>query len=173
MGDMGARMGAVLRGQVEPTPGERYGMDVPLGWVAGSGGSARDGVSASIKQNLKIPDVEIAALRSAMQEKYPDIKLHFGQSRSGHLIVSELVVPSNRRGQGIGTTIMRDLINEADARGLPMALTPDGSFGGNVAKLREFYQRFGFSPNTGRGRDLSVSETMIRPSQARVGEPAP
>jgi len=44
MGDVGARMGAVLRGQVEPTPGERYGMDVPLGWVAGSGGSARDGV---------------------------------------------------------------------------------------------------------------------------------
>ncbi|MFN8996550.1 MAG: hypothetical protein ACK5X3_23205 [Pseudomonadota bacterium] len=46
MGDMGARMGAVLRGQVEPTPGERYGMDVPLGWVAGSGGSARDGIRA-------------------------------------------------------------------------------------------------------------------------------
>ena len=44
MGDMGARMGAVLRGQVEPTPGERYGMEVPLGWVAGSGGSARDGI---------------------------------------------------------------------------------------------------------------------------------
>jgi hypothetical protein len=35
-----------LRGQVEPTPGERYGMDVPLGWVAGSGGSARDGIRA-------------------------------------------------------------------------------------------------------------------------------
>lgn len=46
MGDMGARMGAVLRGQVEPTPGERYGMDVPLGWVAGSGGSARDAIRA-------------------------------------------------------------------------------------------------------------------------------
>lgn len=46
MGDMGARMGAVLRGQVEPTPGERYGMDVPLGWVAGSGGRARDGIRA-------------------------------------------------------------------------------------------------------------------------------
>ena len=56
MGDMGARMGAVLRGQVEPTPGERYGMDVPLGWVAGSSGSARDGIrSLSNEISQEVP----------------------------------------------------------------------------------------------------------------------
>jgi hypothetical protein len=57
---------------------------------------------------------------------------------------------------------MRELTDFADAQGVPMALTPDAAFGGTVSRLREFYQRFGFRPNAGRSRDLSISESMIR-----------
>jgi len=53
MGDVGARMGAVLRRQVEPTAGERLGMETPLGWVAGSGGSARDGIRSLSNEMLQ------------------------------------------------------------------------------------------------------------------------
>lgn len=107
----------------------------------------------------------LSALREGIVANNPGLRLWLGQSPNGHMTVSQIVVPQSERGRGVGSSVMRELTQFADTNGVPMALTPDGSFGGNVSRLREFYGRFGFKPNTGRSRDLSISESMVRPPQ--------
>jgi hypothetical protein len=62
--EMGARMVAVLRGELEPTPGERMGMEMPLNFVGSTGGKARDGIRAA--QTLPM-DVTSRMSRAAEQ----------------------------------------------------------------------------------------------------------
>ena len=109
---------------------------------------------------------EMTTLRETLSTRYPNVALDISQSPSEHLVVSRIVVPKEERGQGIGTAIMRDLIQEAENRNIPMALTPDSSFGGNLKRLKEFYGNLGFTPNTGRNKDYRISESMIREPQA-------
>ncbi len=88
-------------------------------------------------------------------------KLNISQGNNG-LTLSRIVVPPSARSQGVGSRIMRDVERYADSAGLPVGLTPSGDFGGSVPRLNEFYRRFGFTPNTGRSRDFSTRETMLR-----------
>lgn len=83
--------------------------------------------------------------------------------------LSRVVVPEGQRGQGRGTAFMEDLLSYADAAGKRITLTPSTDFGGSsVSRLRNFYKRFGFIDNKGRGRDLAVTDTMIREPRARA-----
>ena len=86
------------------------------------------------------------------------------------ITLSKIVVPKEERGQGIGTSAMQSLIDYADATGKRIALSPSSDFGGSKARLVDFYKRFGFSPNKGRTKDFSISESMIRepPMKDRV-----
>jgi GNAT superfamily N-acetyltransferase len=84
------------------------------------------------------------------------------QQGSRGLTLSKIVVPKAARGQGVGSQVMDDVLSFADANGVKVMLTPDASFGGSVPRLKQFYGRFGFEPNTGRSRDLSISESMVR-----------
>jgi GNAT superfamily N-acetyltransferase len=113
-------------------------------------------------------DAGIAALREGLLARNPGLRLWMAPTGSGHLRLSEIVVPAEQRGQGVGSRVMQEITDYADANGMPVALSPDGAFGGSVRRLKEFYGRLGFRPNTGRSRDLSISETMIRPP---VGAP--
>lgn len=95
----------------------------------------------------------------------PGLKLDIHRASSGHVVLSRIVVP--KRSQGTGGKIMQELIDRADANGDTLALTPSGDFGGSAARLRRFYQRFGFVPNKGRNRDYAISEDMLRPPATR------
>jgi GNAT superfamily N-acetyltransferase len=77
--------------------------------------------------------------------------------------LSKVVVPKGERGQGVGTQFMDDLVAAADAQGKTVTLTPSSDFGGNKARLEQFYRRFGFVPNKGRNKDFAISEAMYRP----------
>ena len=67
------------------------------------------------------------------------------------------------KGQGNGTRFMNDLTEMADKNGLTVTLTPSKDFGASsVARLKDFYKRFGFKENKGRTQDLSINESMIR-----------
>jgi GNAT superfamily N-acetyltransferase len=101
-------------------------------------------------------------LRSVLAKDFPQVN-HFVSERPQSVSVSKVVVPPEVRGQGVGTTFMRDVIDYADARGKPVALTPSSDFGGNLAQLREWYGGLGFIPNKGRKADHSISESMYRP----------
>lgn len=85
------------------------------------------------------------------------------------LTLSRIVVPDGRRGSGVGSQVMNDLIRYADGNGKTITLNPSTEFGGtSVARLKEFYKRFGFVENKGRTKDYEISESMYRPPIKRA-----
>jgi len=84
------------------------------------------------------------------------------------IYVDFLSVPKENRNSGLGTKFMTELVALADEINCPLALTPDISYGAtDEARLERFYSRFGFIRNTGRDRDFSTMQTMIRPRKLR------
>lgn len=67
-------------------------------------------------------------------------------------------VSSDKRGSGIATNAMQRLVDEADANGWKMALSPSDDMGADKSRLVAFYMKFGFVPN----KDPRIPETMVR-----------
>jgi GNAT superfamily N-acetyltransferase len=82
--------------------------------------------------------------------------------RGDTIILPKIIVPEARRNKGHGTKALEDIIEHADRNGQKVALTPTGDFGGDKARLVDFYKRFGFVENKGSNRDHEISETMYR-----------
>lgn len=77
--------------------------------------------------------------------------------------LSRILVDKSKRGGGVGTGVMREIVRQADAEGAVVTLTPSTDFGGSsVKRLTEFYKRFGFVENKGRNKDFSISDKMYR-----------
>ena len=77
--------------------------------------------------------------------------------------LSRIVVPKEKRGEGIGSEFMSDLISHADRKGKRIVLTPATDFGASsVARLKEFYKRHGFVENKGKNKDFSIRHAMYR-----------
>lgn len=88
---------------------------------------------------------------------------------SGLIRIHRMVVPADKRNQGLGSGAMQQLVNYADQTGKRIALSPSTDFGSSsVSRLKDFYRRFGFVDNKGRDQDLAVSETMIREPKPQV-----
>lgn len=85
-------------------------------------------------------------------------------SRRGRVVtLGQLVVGPSIRGTGVGSSFMEALTREADKEGLILALTPDTCYGASsLARLRRFYQRFGFRRNAGRNINFLINEDMWR-----------
>ena len=96
-----------------------------------------------------------------IKNKYPNVDLSVFSKPEG-ITLSKIVVPKDARSEGIGSKVMKDLIKYADENNLPIALTPDSSFGGSKTRLKSFYKKFGFKDNKGRNKDFSFRESMIR-----------
>ena len=85
--------------------------------------------------------------------------------KNGVINLSRIVVPKEQRGTGVGSGIMKQLVDYADATGSRITLTPSTDFGGtSVSRLKDFYKQFGFVENKGRNKDFSTRETMYRES---------
>ena len=82
--------------------------------------------------------------------------------------VSKIVVPKEMRNQGLGKAVMNDVMQYADQKGVKVVLTPDGTYGGSVPKLKKFYGDLGFVPNAGRNKDYSISDLMYRDPVQRM-----
>jgi predicted GNAT family acetyltransferase len=78
------------------------------------------------------------------------------------LILSRIVIKDECREQGVGTKIMRELVNYADNNKQIIALTPSSDFGGNKNRLIQFYKRFGFKHNKGIYKSFVFRDSMIR-----------
>jgi predicted GNAT family N-acyltransferase len=86
--------------------------------------------------------------------------------KNGIVNLSRIVVPKEQRKSGIGSQIMNDLASYADVNNAKITLSPSTDFGGtSVARLKDFYKKFGFVENKGKNKDFSISETMYRDSQ--------
>ena len=100
--------------------------------------------------------------KAALASQFPGVDFDLMQ-KDDLATLAKVVVPKNQRGQGTGTDFMNALAKAADEDGATLALSPASDFGGNKARLIEFYKRFGFVPNKGRNIDYAISESMYRP----------
>lgn len=79
-----------------------------------------------------------------------------------HIELKRIVVPEELRGQGIGTSAIKDLIDYAESVNKSIFTTPSSSFGGSESGLTKFYKSFGFKPNSGSNRDFRSRESMVK-----------
>jgi GNAT superfamily N-acetyltransferase len=72
--------------------------------------------------------------------------------------IADIQIDPSMRNQGIGSEVIRQIQDEAAARGNPVVLSTD-AFRGRQAQIdqRRLYDRLGFVPNTGSG---AVSERI-------------
>ncbi len=116
------------------------------------------------EERLPMPSHWMSPFVKAQMDRYESLEaLTLTRNKAGIVILSHIQVSESERGNGIGTQVMRSLLELADAHSDTVALTPSNQFGGNVRRLKSWYRSFGFRPNTGRRRDCSTWETMIRP----------
>lgn len=86
----------------------------------------------------------------------------FAWLSNGDISLSSIKVDKDKRGQGLGTIVMKELLEFAQKNGYRVTLTPSTDLGASsVNRLINFYKRFGFVLNKGRNRDFRTSDTMI------------
>jgi len=83
------------------------------------------------------------------------------------IVLDDIVIPKDKRKQGIGSSIMNEIINFADGMGKIVMLTPaiKSDYHGTTSRGRlvKFYKRFGFVPNKGRNKDFTLpADSMYR-----------
>ena len=101
--------------------------------------------------------IDIEALKRA----FPELDLMLSQ-KADRVSLDKVVVPKEARNQGMGSDFMAALTKAADEDGARIGLTPSSEFGGNKARLIEFYKRHGFVPNKGKNRDFEFMAGMVR-----------
>lgn len=123
-------------------------------------------LSGLVKNGID-PKIWIVDL-SSINEGYvlQDLEDKFGIDLDLHdngesLTLSRIVIPKDKRGEGIGTKVMNLIIQYADAQNKPIYLTPSKDFGASsVSRLEQFYKQFGFKKKD--KSDFSTRETMVR-----------
>ena len=99
----------------------------------------------------------------SIAEKYKDKTdyLFISERKNGTISIDNMVVKEKYRNQGVGTSILNDVISYADANGKTITLTPTSEFG-TKAKLTKWYKANGFVENKGKNADFTLSDTMYR-----------
>lgn len=98
--------------------------------------------------------------------EYKNSMIGLVEHKNGDILINAIEVDGQNRGQGIGTKIMKDIIEFADAKGRRILLSPSTDFGAtSVSRLNAFYKRFDFVHNRGKNKDFTTRETMIREPQ--------
>jgi len=78
------------------------------------------------------------------------------------LNINSIYVDKDKRGQGIGTKFLEDLIRFADKYNYILTLTPSSDFGSDVNKLKKFYFKFKFQSNKGSKAINQLRNSMFR-----------
>lgn len=78
------------------------------------------------------------------------------------ICVDLIVIKEEFRNKGLGTTILKEIIKEADNQNKILTLTPSSDFGSNKTKLIKWYKSLGFLENKGKNKDFTISHTMYK-----------
>lgn len=78
-----------------------------------------------------------------------------------YIELKKIVVPKDKRGEGIGSDVIQELIEYCRENDKDLFVTPSSAFGGNVNKLTKFYKSFGFKNNKGKYRDFRSMESLV------------
>ncbi len=103
---------------------------------------------------------ELADLEKKYEDKGVRIETSLGRYESVYL--AAIVVPKERREEGIGSAYMEELTELADKYNIIVLTSPEESFGGTLSRLNKFYKRFGFVFNKGRKKDFRFMYKMYR-----------
>lgn len=91
-----------------------------------------------------------------------DLKKH----GEGRLILYSIIVPRDRRNQGLGSKAMQKLVDFADQNDMMITLDAgekDEHHGtSSQNRLFRFYKRFGFVRNRGRNKEYTIGDNMLR-----------
>lgn len=86
--------------------------------------------------------------------------------RGEGLHLYHLVVPKERRKQGVGSAVMKDINDYADQHGktvtLQTAVKDDFHGTTSQSRLKRFYKKHDYVENKGRNKDFSLSGNMYR-----------
>ena len=160
---------------------ERQGLTRPVQQSAASLAGESVGLLAPIVAAAKAPQIAKGLLQvgenaaaprllrddkgaidiDALKRAFPELDLMLSQ-RGDRISLDKVVVPKEARNKGIGSEFMAALTKAADQDGARIGLTPSSDFGGNKARLIEFYKRHGFLPNKGKNRDFEFMAGMVR-----------
>lgn len=80
--------------------------------------------------------------------------------------IGKIATDPKYRGKGLADQKLKSILAEADAAGVPVSLTPSSDFGASKSRLTDWYENNGFVKNSGRNKDFTTRETMIRPPQS-------
>lgn len=172
---MGVRPGTRNHNTSKPTPSIK---PVPIDIAANrepaaSPAKPRPALWNPIYRDPIKPTMSVEQVELNLENRYPELAIDLMDRGNGTVSISRIVVSPDKRDTGIGSQVMRELADYADANGLTVALTPDASFGGSKSRLVDFYKRFDFMANKGRHRDFTTKETMLRPPQSCTTNPVP
>ncbi len=93
---------------------------------------------------------------SDLKEKFSELEIHFLYA-TNCIILDKLVVPKDKRNHGLGSLVMKELVELADEAGWIVMLTPSDSLGAtSVSRLKKFYKRFGFEMNQGKSKQFEL-----------------
>ena len=96
--------------------------------------------------------------------KHKDVTIDVSENKkTGTLTLNRIIVPEGKRGEGMGSSAMKDIVKYADESNLKIILTPSKDFGAtSIPRLKKFYKQFGFVENKGANRDFSHKDDMYR-----------
>jgi Predicted acyltransferase len=91
-------------------------------------------------------------------EKYPNVEVRITYGCATYcekeypiIVLDKIVVPTDKRKQGIGTDILEMVCQFADETNSVLMLSPSTSLGAtSIARLKKFYRRFGLKGNQGK-----------------------
>ena len=117
--------------------------------------------------NLK---ADIDRLEDKLLEKHKGLKTLFLSENKGALSVDMIEVNPDERNKGVGTSVMNDIIEYADANNMEIQLVPavkdDNKGTTSRGRLVKFYKGLGFIENKGRNIDFTKrSGSMYRNPQ--------
>jgi len=105
--------------------------------------------------------LKIADFFKDLESKY-NVELTVQKALHGYRI-SKIVIPKEKRGEGLGSKVMKTITNWADTNKQLLMLTPSKDFGAtSVSRLKDFYKQFGFVENKGRNKNFQFMDTMYR-----------
>lgn len=78
-----------------------------------------------------------------------------------YINIRNLVVKEDLRNNGIGQSILNDIIRYANQTGKTITLTPTNAFN-TKAKLQQWYKKNGFVKNSGKNANFIISDTMYK-----------
>jgi len=104
---------------------------------------------------------ELQNLSNALKLKYPGLILNVWERHDGAIEIAQIVVPKDKRSQGIGSAVIKEIQEFAKVNGKPIVLSPSPE-SRKKKSLDNFYKNLGFVPNKGRNVDYTLTTPFAK-----------